>query len=63
MYYNNRQTTKTEPDVDPADFLIPCEQTMIEGDTEILNPSDTDDSAVTQNKAQPVCYTQLIVPK
>ncbi|XP_003424208.1 uncharacterized protein LOC100679538 isoform X1 [Nasonia vitripennis] len=49
-YYNNKQTTKVEPDIDPADLLIPCEQTMIEGDTEIINPNDSETPGEMPNK-------------
>lgn len=36
--------SEQDADHDPTDLLIPCEQTMIEGDT-ILNSSDLSDSA------------------
>ena len=44
------------PEHDMSDLLIPCEQTMIEGDTEILNPhnasllsEDGNDGEVVRN--------------
>lgn len=46
-YHAHKKVTKTETESeqdtypDPADLLIPCEQTMIEGDT-ILNSNMTD---------------------
>lgn len=53
-YYNNKQPTKVEPDIDPTDLMIPCEQTMIEGDTEIINPNDSEGPGESPNKVQPV---------
>ena len=46
-HHYDKKKPKMEPDLDPEDLLIPCEQTMIEGDTEIINPNDSDDSGAT----------------
>lgn len=37
--YSNRYE-KRKPEVDPTDLMMSCEQSMIEGDTEILNSED-----------------------
>ncbi|KAJ8678989.1 hypothetical protein QAD02_014776 [Eretmocerus hayati] len=33
---------RTEQELDPADLMMTCEQTMIEGDTEIMSPNNAD---------------------
>jgi hypothetical protein len=40
-YCNSNSSSKTETDIDPTDLMIPCEQTMIEGDMEIISPNNS----------------------
>ncbi|XP_014219435.1 uncharacterized protein LOC106647515 [Copidosoma floridanum] len=44
--------TKIEPDYDPSDLISQCEQSMIEGDDEIINTNDDENGTPSPEKEQ-----------